>query len=157
MEYDKIKEPIRIIDNSSIADFELKQSDIYLRMSKFKGISNDNSILQEKSVKTVKSVQAIVPEEIKEPITIIPEDKVEFKEGNLVKAPIVGTFYKSTSPDKPPIVNVGTKVKKGDLLCIIEAMKVMNEIKSEFDGEIAEVLVENEEMVEFGQPMFRIV
>jgi acetyl-CoA carboxylase biotin carboxyl carrier protein len=69
-------------------------------------------------------------------------------------APMVGTFYAQPAPDKPPYITVGDKVKKGQTICIIEAMKLMNEIESEYDGEVAEVLVKNEEMVEFGQPLF---
>lgn len=71
-------------------------------------------------------------------------------------SPMVGTFYAQASPEKPPFVKVGDKVKKGQTICIIEAMKLMNEIESEYDGEIVEVLVKNEEMVEFGQPLFLI-
>ncbi len=73
-----------------------------------------------------------------------------------VKAPIVGTFYRSPSPAAPPFVNAGDKVKKGDTLCIIEAMKLMNKINSEFDGEIAEILVQNEEAVEYDQTIITI-
>lgn len=71
-------------------------------------------------------------------------------------SPMVGTFYAQASPDKPAFVKVGDKVKKGQTICIIEAMKLMNEIESEYDGEIVEVLIKNEEMVEFGQPLFLI-
>lgn len=71
-------------------------------------------------------------------------------------SPMVGTFYSQPSPDKPAFVKVGDKVKKGQTVCIIEAMKLMNEIESEYDGEIVKVMVGNEEMVEFGQPLFLI-
>jgi acetyl-CoA carboxylase biotin carboxyl carrier protein len=71
-------------------------------------------------------------------------------------SPMVGTFYAQPSPDKPPFVKVGDKVKKGQTLCIIEAMKLMNEIESEYDGEIVKILTKNEDMVEFGQPLFLI-
>ncbi len=71
-------------------------------------------------------------------------------------SPMVGTFYAQSSPDKPPFVKVGDKVKKGQTICIIEAMKLMNEIESEHDGEIVKILVGNEEMVEYGQPLFLI-
>ena len=74
----------------------------------------------------------------------------------IIKSPMVGTFYSSSSPDKPVYAKVGDKVKKGDTLCIIEAMKLMNEIESEFDGEIAEICVQNEDMVEYGMPLFKI-
>ncbi len=79
------------------------------------------------------------------------------KGGHLVESPIVGTFYSAGSPDAEAFVSVGSKVKKGDVLCIIEAMKLMNEIEADADGEIVEILVENEEGVEYGQPLFRIV
>lgn len=69
-------------------------------------------------------------------------------------SPMVGTFYAQASPDKPAFVKVGDKVKKGQTICIIEAMKLMNEIESEHDGEVVKVLVGNEEMVEYGQPLF---
>lgn len=71
-------------------------------------------------------------------------------------SPMVGTFYAAASPEKPPFVKVGDKVKKGQTICIIEAMKLMNEIESEYDGEIVEILVNNEAMVEFGQPLFLV-
>ena len=73
-----------------------------------------------------------------------------------VKSPLVGTFYRASSPTSPPFVELGQKVKKGDVLCIIEAMKVMNEIKSECDGIIKEILIENGKPVEFGQVLFVI-
>lgn len=77
-------------------------------------------------------------------------------QGNIVKSPMVGTFYSKSSPTAEPFVKVGSKVKKGDTLCIIEAMKLMNEIESEFDGEVVEILVKDEEMVDFGKNLFVI-
>lgn len=73
-----------------------------------------------------------------------------------IKAPIVGTFYKKPSPDKPPFVEVGQKIKKGETVCIIEAMKLFNEIDSEIDGEIAEILVDDASPVEFDQALFLV-
>ena len=78
------------------------------------------------------------------------------KGGNLVKSPLVGTFYAAPSEDAEPFIKVGDTVKKGQTLAIVEAMKLMNEIESEFDGVVTEILVENEENVEYGQPLFRI-
>lgn len=75
---------------------------------------------------------------------------------NIVKSPMVGTFYSSPSPNEEPFVKVGDKVKKGDILCVVEAMKLMNEIESEFDGEIVEICVNNEDMVEYGKTLFKI-
>lgn len=89
-------------------------------------------------------------------INIETPAEVKSEDGYEVKAPMVGTFYSSSAPDKPEFVTVGSKVKKGDTICIIEAMKLMNEVEADRDGEIVEILVENEEMVEFDQPLFII-
>jgi acetyl-CoA carboxylase biotin carboxyl carrier protein len=82
--------------------------------------------------------------------------KPEAKPGSVVTSPFVGTFYRAPSPDSAPFVDVGTVVKKGQVLCIVEAMKLMNEIEAEIPGKIAEILVQNATPVEFGQPLFRI-
>ncbi len=84
-----------------------------------------------------------------------PEAKPEIS-GNIVKSPIVGTFYAAPSPDKAPFVKVGDSVKKGDVIMIIESMKLMNEVQSDFDGVVAEILVENGTAVEFDQPIMVI-
>lgn len=81
----------------------------------------------------------------------------EEPEGNLVKSPLVGTFYAAPSEDSDPFVKVGDKVKKGQVLAIVEAMKLMNEIESDFDGEIVEIYAENGRAVEYGQPLFRMI
>lgn len=92
---------------------------------------------------------------------ILPADKNTKNEddagnGNFITSPIVGTFYQSSSPEKPPYVSVGDTVSKGDIVCIIEAMKFMNEVTSEKSGKIAEVLVEDGQFVEFGEKLFRL-
>ena len=76
--------------------------------------------------------------------------------GHVVSSPMVGTFYRSASPDAPPYAEVGASVRKGQVLCIIEAMKLMNEIESDVDGVVVEVLVQNGQPVQFGQPLFRV-
>ena len=85
----------------------------------------------------------------------IKQEKKE-REGNIIKSPMVGTFYSKASPTAEAFVKIGSKVKKGDTLCIIEAMKLMNEIESEFDGEVVEILAKDEDMVEYGQALFII-
>ncbi|BDG09020.1 acetyl-CoA carboxylase biotin carboxyl carrier protein [Anaeromyxobacter paludicola] len=85
-----------------------------------------------------------------------PAPKAESKPGVIVTSPFVGTFYRAPSPESPPFVDVGAVVKKGQVLCIVEAMKLMNEIEAEVPGKIAEILVENATPVEFGEPLFRI-
>jgi len=89
------------------------------------------------------------------PVSTEPK-KVECEEGEIIASPMVGTFYQAPSPDSPPYVKVGDKVKKGQTLCIIEAMKIMNELEAEFDCEILEVLVEDGQPVEFDTPLFRV-
>lgn len=154
MEYSQIKELITTVDKSSITDFKMKISgDISIKMSKRCSMKaaapNAAAVVEKKDIKP--------EEEISEPITLMPVDKVELKEGSIVNSPVVGTFYATSSPDAPPYVKTGDKVKKGDILCIIEAMKIMNEITSEYDGEVAEIMVENGDMVEYGQSLFRII
>lgn len=144
MDIKAIQEIIKAMDNSSLTFIEIISDDITIRMKK-EGYE-------------VKEVVREVKKEI-----VSHEEKVENIEGqtkeenlHVLKAPLVGTFYRSPGPNLKPYVEVGTKVKKGDTLCIIEAMKIMNEIQSDVDGEIVEILVENETMVEYGQELFKI-
>lgn len=90
------------------------------------------------------------------PVAAVPTQAAPEEKGQLVKSPLVGTFYNAPSPDSPAYVKVGDTVKKGQILGIIEAMKLMNEIESDYDGVVTEILIKNEETVEFGQPLFRI-
>ncbi|MDE6182732.1 MAG: acetyl-CoA carboxylase biotin carboxyl carrier protein [Eubacteriales bacterium] len=164
MEFEKIKELMQTLDNSNLMDFELKLSEgFYLRMNKYKesmqktatsNTVNEKVVLKEETIPLDK-VQPL--EENFNKKEVVTKEEKETKEGNIIVCPIVGTFYSSSSPSKPAFVKVGDKIKEGDTLCIIEAMKVMNEIKSQFTGEIAEIFVENEEMVEYNQPLFRII
>lgn len=107
------------------------------------------NIIQENTVSNQQQVQT-------NPSTEGTQKHTEEISGKKLVSPMVGTFYAAPAPDKPPFVKVGDKVKKGQTICIIEAMKLMNEIESEHDGEIVKVLVDNETMVEFGQPLFLI-
>jgi acetyl-CoA carboxylase biotin carboxyl carrier protein len=147
-----IKELIKIIDSSCLTEFQYEKD------------SEKIVIKKETIVKHVKT-EEILPlyreDKVKEEITNNTEESVAEKneaEENLhiVKSPILGTFYAAPSPDSLPYVKVGDRVKKGDVLCIVEAMKLMNEINSDVDGEIVEVLVSNQDAVEYGQPLFKI-
>lgn len=135
MEYEKIKELMNDMGNSKLTSIDIDFPDgMKIRMKKEVG-------------------ETVVIQDTKEK----PEGKPEIEEkGNIVKAPMVGTFYIKPSPDAKPYVEIGSKVKKGQVLCIIEAMKLMNEVESEFDGEIKEILVKDGEPVEYGKPLFRI-
>ena len=105
----------------------------------------------------VMPVAAPAPAAGAEALGVSHEQAAPQKEGTLVLSPTVGVFYASPSPDARPFVEVGDQVKKGDTLCIIEAMKLMNEIPSEVDGTVAEICVGNGQVVEYNQPLFRIV
>ena len=137
----EIQELIAVFENSNLSRMEIEASDIKLKMEK-----------------PVGDVQ-IVSTPVSQPKTIeVNEEKTETKkEGYWVKAPIVGTFYQSRAKGSTPRVEIGQQVKKGDVLCIIEAMKVMNEIHAPMDGVIAEILVTDDSMVEFDQELMRIV
>lgn len=141
MEYEKIKQLIEDMGNSKLTKIEIEFPDgTKIKMKK------------EEEVKFVESVTKVEQPTINVPVMqeIIKEDF------NVVKSPMVGTFYAKPSPNSESYVEVGKRVKKGDVLCIIEAMKLMNEIESEFEGEIKEILVKDGEMVEYGKPLFRI-
>lgn len=142
MDRQLINDIITLIDKSSITSFEYEENGIAVR------IKRENNIV---STKTEESVPSKMIIEESEEATTKSDD--EYK---IVKSPIVGTFYDKASPEKDTFVKVGDKVSKGDTLCIIEAMKIMNEINSDFDGEVVEILCNNEDMVEFGQPLFKI-
>lgn len=142
MDRQLINDLITLIDKSSITSFEYEENGIAVR------IKRENNIV---STKTEESAPSKMVIEESEEATTKSDD--EYK---IVKSPIVGTFYDKASPEKDTFVKVGDKVSKGDTLCIIEAMKIMNEINSDFDGEVVEILCNNEDMVEFGQPLFKI-
>lgn len=154
LDYNKIKELINEIDSSSIRVFELENDGFKLKLSK-----NDESKVKqissrEESEQEEINLQSTPKRELKE-----VEDKInnsvdiDLKE---VKSPLVGTFYSSSTPGGKPYVEIGSKVKKGDVLCIVEAMKIMNEVTSDFDGEIIEILRKDEDIVEFGMTIFKI-
>lgn len=143
MEFKDIKELIKIIDSGSITEFKLE-------LEKF-------SILMKKDSADVKKIETVDNESVSQ-IVLDREYQLrkEDEEFFIVKSPILGIFYASSSPDTEPYVKAGSTVKKGDVLCIIEAMKMMNEITCEVNGEIVEVLVSNESPVEYNQPLFKV-
>ncbi|MCI8383673.1 MAG: acetyl-CoA carboxylase biotin carboxyl carrier protein [Clostridia bacterium] len=148
MEYEKIKQLMEDMGNSKLTSIDIDFPDgTKISMKK----EEKQVVVESLSTKQVLNVEK------PQVIAIETEEKgQEIEKGNVVKSPMVGTFYSKPSPDSEPYVTVGQKVKKGDVLCIIEAMKLMNEIESEFDGEIVEILVNEEETVEYGKPLFVI-
>ena len=155
MDYKDIKKLIEDMGNSNLDSLEIEFPEgIKISMTKnsnkvVASTGMQNQVIEASAPLTVPTVQ-----ENKETSLV----NVQLKEENykIVKSPMVGTFYASSSPDKEPFVKIGDRVHKGQVLCIVEAMKLMNEIESEFDGEIAEICVKNEDVVEYGTPLFKI-
>lgn len=143
MEYEKIKQLIDDIGNSKLTSLEIEFPDGTKINAKKENKNTVVSNVQEEKHEQIVEVKTEVENNYKE-------------EGNIVTSPMVGTFYIKPSPNASPYVEIGSKVKRGDVLCIIEAMKLMNEIESEYDGEITEILVKDGEPVEYGKPLFRI-
>ncbi|MDR2903775.1 MAG: acetyl-CoA carboxylase biotin carboxyl carrier protein [Clostridiales bacterium] len=161
MDFNQVKELVRMIDASTITDFNIEFENTKINMSKDSTVKiSDRPAAAQSAFSAPESVAADFPAEpaepIAEPITILPASKPVQLNGNTVDSPLVGTFYESAGPGEPPFVTVGAKVKKGDVLCIVEAMKIMNEITSKYDGTVSEILVNNEDMVEYGQHLYVI-
>ncbi len=147
MNYEDIKKLIEDMGNSKLTEINIDFPDgTRIGMKKDKEVQ----IIERTTSQIVQSQPVVEKTENKQ------ESETKEEQGNIVKSPMVGTFYLRPDPNSAPYVEVGKTVKKGDVLCIIEAMKLMNEIESEFDGTIAEILVEDGEMVEYGKPLFRI-
>lgn len=147
MEYEKIKQLMEDMGNSKLSSIEIDFPDgtkINMKKETVVKVSEEVKGYETKTISTSTTSENVNTEEANE------------EELNIVKSPMVGTFYAKPSPNSENYVDVGKKVKKGDILCIIEAMKLMNEIESEFDGEIKEILVKDGEMVEYGKPLFKI-
>ena len=146
MEFENLIQLIKTVSSSELTEFSMKDGDFKVSMNKKKEVQivADGNMAAEIPVFTA---QTVAPE--KESVESEPE-------GNQVKAPLVGTFYSASAPDAAPFVNVGDTVKKGQVLGIIEAMKLMNEIESEYEGVVEAILVENGQMVEYGQNLFTI-
>lgn len=158
MNINEVKELIKLINTSELAYFEYKSGDSHIKMDK--SLTRGVNVSPSKEVKSETVTEKIHSEKmISEVIDEVKEtDKEEPQDicGTIVTSPMVGTFYGSPSPDSDSFVKVGDNVKKGSVLCIIEAMKLMNEIESEVSGSIVQVLVKDGDMVEYGTPLFKI-
>lgn len=141
MQYNEILELVREVAKAGLSNFEYTEGNIRIVMS-----------CPEKTQNTAAPVVNVSQGTEQIEIPAVTEEK----KGELIKSPLVGTFYAAPSEDAEPFVKVGDTVKKGQTLAIVEAMKLMNEIESEYDGVVTEVLVKNEAPVEYGQPLFRI-
>jgi acetyl-CoA carboxylase biotin carboxyl carrier protein len=153
-----IKELVKIIDSSSLTEFQFEKDNVKILLKKeiiLEQVTHQEilPLYNEGRAREIIEYSGKVKNE--EEIIDTVDNKVD-ENVHIVKSPILGTFYASPNPDAPAYVKVGDKVKNGDVLCIIEAMKLMNEINSDAEGEIVEVLVENQSPVEYGQPLFKI-
>ncbi len=150
MEFEQIIQLIKTVSDSSLTEFKIEDGDVKISMKTDKG-AKGVPVMAESNVPMIQAaaISSSPAQSVSNPI-------LEVAKGNVVKSPLVGTFYASDSPEGEPFVQVGDTVKKGQPLGIVEAMKLMNEIESEFDGTVTEILVKNEQVVEYGQPMFVI-
>lgn len=152
MDLRKIKKLMELLEDSGIAEIEVKEGEESIKLSR--NISQ-NSVPAQPIYQ-----QPVVPPQQQEVHNDIKESNttkiVSDSNKDTVNSPMVGTFYASASPESKPFVTVGQSVKKGDTLCILEAMKMMNQVQAETDGTIVEILVDNAEPVEFDQPLFVI-
>lgn len=151
MEYEKIKQLMDDMGNSKLTEINVDFPD-GTKISMKKELKKETIVVNQSDAKLVENSNLKL-EDVKEEST---KSEIKEDEGNVVKSPMVGTFYIKPSPTSEPYVEIGKDVKQGDTLCIIEAMKLMNEIESEFSGKITEILVKDGDMVEYGTPLFRI-
>lgn len=161
----EIRELIKLIDESSITDFTYEFNGTKVNMKK-----NSGEVIhvqkQEAKIEQVEPVNSTKIETVEQPVEkvelkeIVEENKVQTETAKdfdyEITSPMVGTFYAAPSPTDPPYVQVGDQVSENTVVCIVEAMKLFNEIEAEVKGEIVEILVENGELVEYGQPLFRV-
>jgi acetyl-CoA carboxylase biotin carboxyl carrier protein len=145
MDLEKIEGLVKIVERSSLTEFTLEEGELKITMSKL-----SHPPIVAAGVPATAAPQAAAPA-----APAAAEEEPE-EEKIFITSPIVATFYSAPSPDAPAFVKVGDRVKNGQTVCILEAMKLMNEIQAEYDCEIEAVLVSNEQKVEYGQPLFRV-
>ena len=145
MDIRKIKKLIEIIEESDIAELEIKEGEECIRISRYSAAPAPVAYASAAPTSAVPTATAVAASPAEEKIT-----------GHVVKSPMVGTFYRSASPGTKVFVEIGQAVMAGDTLCIIEAMKILNQIEADKSGVITQILVDNAEPVEYGQPLFII-
>jgi acetyl-CoA carboxylase biotin carboxyl carrier protein len=148
MDLRKLKKLIDLVQESGIAELEITEGEEKVKIVKGGGVSISQA--------PVAAVAAPAAAPAAPAAVVAPAEPVTGQEGHVVKAPMVGTFYRSPSPDAKVFIEVGQTIKEGQTICIIEAMKLMNEIESDASGVVKAILVENGQPVEYGQPLFII-
>jgi acetyl-CoA carboxylase biotin carboxyl carrier protein len=147
MDIRKIKKLIELVEESGIAELEITEGEESVRIHRGASAQSVQYVPQQQMQAPPMPVAAAQPAAAAEPPAAT---------GHVVTSPMVGTFYRSSSPESKPFVEVGQSIKKGDVLCIVEAMKMMNQIESDVEGVVKEILVGNQEAIEFDQPLFVI-
>ena len=143
----QIRELAQIVRENGLSALEISENDSKIRIECARG----------EVVVAAPATAAAPTPAMEAPAPVIREEAaVDFNRVHEIKSPMVGVFYASPSPDAKPFVEVGQKVKKGDVVCIIEAMKLMNELTADQDGEVVDICVNNGEVVEYGQPLFKL-
>ena len=150
MEFDELKKLIELLKDSDITELQLEREGVKVRLKRDKLFSSFDMGALARQAAPPSATQPAGEAEV-----CAPGDEDSHRLVT-VTAPLVGTFYTSSSPDSDPFVEVGDRVKKGQVICIVEAMKLMNEIECETDGQIVKVLVENGQPVEYGEPLFLV-
>ncbi len=153
MEFENLVKLIQAVSDSQLTQFSYEENGVCLNMKKEK--KEKLVAVNQAESGTAAAVQVSLAEINGDSDTQTTAGSGAL-DGNIVKSPLVGTFYASPSPDQEPFVKVGDHVSKGQVLGIVEAMKLMNEIESDFDGVVKQILVSNEDVIEFGQPLFVI-
>jgi|TARA_B100001094_G_scaffold57022_1_gene52515 acetyl-CoA carboxylase biotin carboxyl carrier protein len=152
MDLRKIKKLMELLEESGIAEIEVKEGEESIKLSR--NITSSAAPLQQMVQQPMMAPQQQATQTASQVEN--KKDDSSNQNRNTVNSPMVGTFYASASPESKPFVTVGQSVKKGDTLCILEAMKMMNQVQAESDGKILEILIDNAEPVEFDQPLFVI-
>ncbi|GAA4023725.1 acetyl-CoA carboxylase biotin carboxyl carrier protein [Actimicrobium antarcticum] len=148
MDLRKLKTLIDLVAESDIAELEVTEGESKVRIVKTPAASHGQMMMMQPQQAMMQSAPAAATPAV--PVAPVVDEPV----GHVVKSPMVGTFYRSSAPGTPAYVEVGALVKEGDTLCIIEAMKLLNEIDTDVGGVVTHILVENGQPVEFGQPLF---
>lgn len=153
MDINLLKQLIKMVEKSEVTEFSVQEGDLKVKISKHTNNNFVQTFTQPQVATTPIQSQNVLPAPVK--VEVLNEKK---QDENLVevKSPIVGTFYAAPAPDADPYVRIGDSISQGTVLCIVEAMKLMNEIESEFNGVIEKILVENATPVEYNQPLFLI-
>ena len=154
MDLKEIQNLIKFVSNSGVAEVKLEMDDIKITIrTTLEGSSNDVTYVQQAPIQ-----QALPQTQVQQiaPVVASPVAVDENAKYITIKSPIIGTFYRKPSPDKPMFTEVGSTIAKGDVLCVIEAMKLFNEIEAEISGKIVKILVDDMSPVEFDQPLFLV-